>query len=193
MSRPVTSLMLALFLPVSAQAWVVMAWPKGPEAQPAHYRYQDIDGRTVESVWPRTPVFEALREAVQATIESDIDALIQTTAARHGLDPALVHAVIRAESAYQPEAVSPKGAIGLMQLMPGTAEELGVDPWDVAQNVEGGVRYLKGLLERFGDLTLALAGYNAGPGVVSRHGNTIPPYPETRAYVERVLDWYAGG
>lgn len=114
--------------------------------------------------------------------------LIGAAAARHGVDPALLTAVAQVESAFDPLAISPKGAAGLMQLMPATAERFGVrDVFDVAQNVEGGTRYLAWLLERFGgDPELALAGYNAGEGAVDRHGG-IPPYRETRSYVTQVL------
>lgn len=110
-----------------------------------------------------------------------------------GVDPKLVLAVMRAESGLDPSARSPKGAAGLMQLMPATARELGVrDAMDPAQNVAGGTRYLRQLLDRFGgDTELALAAYNAGPGAVLRHGG-VPPYPETRAYLERVKDAYGG-
>ncbi len=112
-------------------------------------------------------------------------------AERYGIDPKLVRAVIYVESGEDPKAVSPKGAEGLMQLMPGTAKELGVgNAFRPRENVQGGVGYLASLLERFdGSLELALAAYNAGPGAVERHGG-IPPYPETRAYVKRVLEIY---
>jgi soluble lytic murein transglycosylase-like protein len=108
-----------------------------------------------------------------------------------GLDPRLVHAVIQAESGYDPRAVSHKGAVGLMQLMPATAQRYGVrDRHDPAANVRGGSRFLKDLLHEFDDLKLALAAYNAGPQAVRSHGNRIPPYPETRTFVERVLRLY---
>jgi soluble lytic murein transglycosylase len=120
-----------------------------------------------------------------------VEPMVATFAARHQLDPKLVHAVIRAESGYNPRAVSSKGAIGLMQLMPATARELDVgDPFNPAQNIDGGTRYLKRMLDRFqGSLELALAGYNAGPEAVRRFGG-VPPFTETRAYVERVLRDY---
>lgn len=123
--------------------------------------------------------------------EGDLVALAQEIARRHGLDPALVLAVVAVESGFQPGAVSPKGAQGLMQLMPATARELGVsDAFDAEQNLDGGARYLRALLEQHrGDLRLALAAYNAGPGAVKRHGG-VPPYPETRRYVEKVLRRY---
>ena len=117
--------------------------------------------------------------------------LIAREAARHGIDAALVHAVIRAESAYHPRARSSAGACGLMQLMPATARRFGVrDIWDPAENIRGGVAYLRVLLDRFeGDIHLVLAAYNAGEGAVAKYGNRIPPYPETRTYVRRVLGY----
>ncbi len=118
------------------------------------------------------------------------DTLIASIAASHGMDPDLVHAVVRAESNYNPNCVSAAGAGGLMQLMPATARHLGVsDRFDPAQNLDGGVRYLKAQMERFGDLRLALAAYNAGPGAVAQYGG-IPPYRETQAYVPRVMRYY---
>jgi soluble lytic murein transglycosylase len=118
------------------------------------------------------------------------DGLIGLTAAEHQVQPALVKAVIAAESNFDPDAVSRKGARGLMQLMPDTAEQLGVaDPLRPTENVRGGTRYLRAMLDRYGDLTRALAAYNAGPSVVDRYGG-VPPYRETRDYVDRVLTYY---
>ncbi len=117
-----------------------------------------------------------------------LSSLIQQAAERNGIDPALVSAVILQESGGDPGAVSPAGAQGLMQLMPSTADSLGVsDPLDPQQNLEAGTRYLRQMLERFGgDEKLALAAYNAGPGAVERYGG-VPPYRETRNYVKNVL------
>lgn len=120
-------------------------------------------------------------------IPQAFDELVTSLAKRHGVDARLVHAVITVESAYQPRARSPKGARGLMQLMPATAQRFGVtDVYDPGQNIAGGVEYLAWLLKRFnGDTRLAAAGYNAGEGAVDRHGG-VPPYAETQVYVERV-------
>jgi len=123
----------------------------------------------------------------------DLRALATAAARRHGLDPELVLAVIAVESAFRPNAVSPKGAQGLMQLMPATARSLDVqDPLDPASNVDGGVRYLGSLVSRYdGDLDMALAAYNAGPGAVDRYKG-VPPYKETQGYVKKVRRKYKG-
>lgn len=114
--------------------------------------------------------------------------LVDQVARHHHLDPHLIHAVVQVESAYDPAAVSRKGAVGLMQLMPGTANRYGVpDRLDPERNLHGGVRYLRDLLIRFDDVVLALAAYNAGENAVERYGNRVPPYPETRRYVNKVL------
>lgn len=120
---------------------------------------------------------------------SDWHALAGQAAERYGLPPSLVKAVVEAESSGVQDALSRAGAQGLMQLMPATARELGVvDPFDPAQNIDGGTRYLAQLLQRFeGDTDLALAAYNAGPGAVERHGG-VPPYPETERYVRKVKE-----
>jgi len=118
--------------------------------------------------------------------------MVSTVAKENGLDPALLHAVITVESGYNPKARSSKGAAGLMQLMPGTARRYQVtDIWDPRQNVSGGARYLRDLLAMFNNnMGLALAAYNAGESAVIQHGNRIPPYPETRSYVPRVMQHY---
>jgi soluble lytic murein transglycosylase-like protein len=120
---------------------------------------------------------------------SAFDDLIAEAARRHDLDPALLKAVVHVESRFTPEAVSSRGAKGLMQLMDTTAAQVGVtDPFDPAQNINGGARYLRQLLQRYeGNVALALAAYNAGPAAVERWGG-VPPYAETQAFVPRVLD-----
>ena len=117
--------------------------------------------------------------------------IIDSAARRNRLDPALLDAVIRQESGFRADVVSSAGAVGLMQLMPGTARELGVsDPFDPAQNVEGGAKYLRSLLDRYdGRLDLALAAYNAGPAAVDHFGG-VPPYRETREYVSSIMSGY---
>lgn len=118
--------------------------------------------------------------------------LIANAANRNGVEERLVHAVIQTESAYNAGAISPAGAVGLMQLMPGTARRYGVlNRTDPSQNIDGGTRYLKDLLGMFNyNLRLAVAAYNAGENAVIRHNNSIPPYPETQNYVRQVLALY---
>lgn len=117
---------------------------------------------------------------------TDITAIVRQASENHGVDPALVHSVVAVESGFNPLAVSPKGAQGLMQLMPGTARRFGVtDSFDVRQNIEAGVKYLRHLQQMFKDDRLALAAYNAGEGAVLKYGG-IPPYRETEQYVEQV-------
>jgi soluble lytic murein transglycosylase-like protein len=122
---------------------------------------------------------------------SPYDGIIRRAAARNGIDPALVDAVVRQESGFRPDAVSSAGAVGLMQLMPSTARDLGVtDPLDATQNVNGGARLLRSLLDRYGGrLDFALAAYNAGPAAVDRYGG-VPPYPETQSYVQAIMADY---
>lgn len=176
----------------------------GPAAAGGIYKYIDKDGAVHFSDSPRDARYERVRPVHQEGLaisprpravvptERDYDRLIAQTGRRHGVHPALVKAVIAAESNFEPTAVSHAGAQGMMQLMPATAAELGVErPFGVVENIDGGVRYLRALLEKYGDVKRALAAYNAGPGTVDRYGG-IPPYRETQAYVKRVLEYYRG-
>jgi soluble lytic murein transglycosylase-like protein len=138
---------------------------------------------------------QVLAEALGPTPQSSgggpvrFEELLNDAAARYGLPPAILKGVVKAESGFRPDAVSPAGAVGLMQLMPSTARALGVaDPLDPASNIDGGARYLKQQVDRFGDISQALAAYNAGPGAVARHGG-VPPYTETQNYVRKVLEY----
>ncbi|HEX4950859.1 MAG TPA: lytic transglycosylase domain-containing protein [Blastocatellia bacterium] len=133
-------------------------------------------------------------ESVKRNVANQhLDDLITQSAARNGLDRDLILAVMKQESSFNPQAISYKGARGLMQLMPATAARFGVrDIFDPAQNIEGGARYLRFLLNTFnGDVELALAGYNAGENAVFRYGNQIPPYRETQDYVRKISAHYA--
>lgn len=124
---------------------------------------------------------------------ADLMQLVQTISQEHGVDPKLVDALVRVESSYDPNAVSRRGAMGLMQLMPATARRLDVtDPFDPEENVRGGVKELSRLVDQYsGNLQLALAAYNAGEGAVARYRG-VPPYAETRDYVSRILTLYTG-
>ena len=144
---------------------------------------QTFDGPTVFTSTAAIPIKQA---EVVARVAGDPVALIEQAARFHRLDPTLLKAVAWQESRGQMRAVSPKGARGVMQLMPSTAIELGVDPRVMADNIRGGAMYLRRQLDRFGSVPLALAAYNAGPGAVLRFGG-IPPYRETQSYVARIM------
>lgn len=135
---------------------------------------------------------ELLELLVNPAFSRQYSPMISAAAKEHELEVALLHAVIAVESGYNPKAKSPKGAIGLMQLMPDTAKRYDVsDIWNPSDNVRGGARYLRYLLYLFNDnLSLALAAYNAGEAAVIQYGNKIPPYAETRSYVPKVLQHY---
>lgn len=133
------------------------------------------------------------RPALALVKVAELESAVHKYARQHGVDEDLVWAVMRQESGFNPRAVSPKGAMGLMQLMPGTASFMGVaDPFDMEQNIAGGIKYLEKCLSQFNqDVTLALAAYNAGPQNVVKYQG-CPPFPETRQYVMAVLQTYAG-
>lgn len=173
-------------------------------AQADVYVKEEADGALVLTDAPGGEGFELLLHSERDTAAAPVAARAEHPSARlhaprieraaraAGVDASLLHAVIRAESAYNPKAVSPKGAAGLMQLMPATARRYGVaDRFDPDQNVLGGALYLRDLLARFdGQLELALAAYNAGEGAVQKHGGRVPPYAETQRYVPQVMHNY---
>ncbi len=179
-----------LVLVLGIWLWAVAsAWP----AEAQVYTYTDSRGVVHFSDSPvrgGNSVFRwKRRQQERATLASSTwDGTIARTARQHRVSPGLVKAVIHTESAFDPRAISPKGALGLMQLMPRTAKRLGVqDPFDPRENISGGTRYLRYLMDLYrGNLPLALAAYNAGEGAVEEHGG-IPPYGETRRYVRKVL------
>ncbi|MEN8183905.1 MAG: lytic transglycosylase domain-containing protein [Myxococcota bacterium] len=166
--------------------------PAPPAAADTLYQFVDEDGVLHFSNAPVDRRFVALRRSSPKRTPRirTFDGLIRETARQQRVPPALLKAVIAAESRFNPVAVSPKGAQGLMQLMPATARDLGVqDPFEAEDNVRGGALYLRRLMDRYGDLSRALAAYNAGPTAVDRYRG-IPPYRETRQYVDRVLTYY---
>jgi soluble lytic murein transglycosylase len=192
-----------LRLPSVLRAGLALAWLAAAVASPSAARgelYTFVDERGVihyTNLPPRDPRYQPVPRRLQhgfaparAPSYGGYDGLIVLTALEHQVQPALVKAVIAAESGFDAGAVSRKGAQGLMQLMPATAEQLGVeDPFQPSENVRGGTRYLRKMLDRYGDLSRAIAAYNAGPSAVDRYGG-IPPYRETQDYVNRVLTYY---
>lgn len=150
------------------------------------------DGTKVIMNEPSEARSRRLADHLLAVPDSQLAEAIDRHALERHLEPRLVRALVQVESGYNRGALSNKGAIGLMQLMPGTANDLAVaDPWDAEQNLRGGTGYLRQLIDRFGGIDLALAAYNAGPEAVSKYGG-IPPYEETRNYVRRVLHLFDG-
>ena len=182
--------------------WLMIALCLGAAA-PAHaqiYSWKDANGNLVlsnkrpASSAPLTsyavPKAEGVRvtRSVASARARAYDDLISEHSRSNGVRPALVRAVMQVESGFNPYARSPKGAMGLMQLMPATARQYGVkNPFNPAENVRAGVAYLRGLLDRYeNNEELALAAYNAGPGAVDKHGQTVPPYRETQSYVSQI-------
>ncbi len=155
---------------VNAQAQTNQATP-----EPGHARAARLSDQPIARPAAQRPGFGA-----------ELDRIIQEEAGRQAISPDLIRAVVKAESNGRPDARSKAGALGLMQLMPGTARELNVsDPLNPRENVRGGVQYLNQMAERYGDLDLALAAYNAGPGAVKRYGG-VPPYKETQDYIRKI-------
>jgi len=162
--------------PAARPAWPTLPTPSAPASEGG------IEG------WAAAP---SLREEQPTQPEDRLDRIVREAAERNNLDPALVKAVISTESGWNPNAVSSKGAVGLMQLIPQTAQRYGVNnSFDPAQNIEGGTKYLKSLLDRYnGDLTKSLAAYNAGERSVDLNGG-VPAIPETQRYVQKVTNAY---
>lgn len=179
------TLTAVLFAPLSAQAQIY-AWRDVNGTLVLSDRKLDDGAQTYEV--PDAPGIRATTPLAGAAYREQFEPLVQEHARRHSLRPELVRAVIQVESGFNPRARSPRGAMGLMQLMPATARELGVrDAYDPADNIRGGCQYLRRLIDRYdGNEELALAAYNAGAEAVDRHGKRIPPYRETRDYVKKV-------
>jgi soluble lytic murein transglycosylase-like protein len=187
-----------LKLPFLGAAAFVSALAAASPAQAQIYTWTDGNGHLVLSNRPKSgsapayvvPQSDSIRATrpVDTTRSALYDELIRDNAQRHGVRTDLVRAVVQVESGFNPLAKSPKGAMGLMQLMPATMQEFGVrNAFNAADNIRGGVAYLKQLLDRYSNNeVLALAAYNAGPGAVDKHGQTVPPYKETREYVSKI-------
>jgi soluble lytic murein transglycosylase-like protein len=182
---PFLAVLIALGAPLDADAQI--------------YAWRDVNGTLVLSdrklddgamtyLVPEAPGIRATTPMPDAIVREQFEPMIREHAARQALRVELVRAVIQVESGYNPRARSPKGAMGLMQLMPATARQLGVrNPYDPSENIGGGCAYLRQLLDRYsGNEELALAAYNAGSAAIERHGNAVPPYRETRDYVNKV-------
>jgi len=171
---------------------MLAAWPAAGGAQ-SIYRYVEKDGTIVytKAAFAQGPSAAAPAASASPGL-TEFDQYIEPAARRYKVPANLVRAVMQAESGFDPMAVSPKGASGLMQLMPTTASEMYVkDIFDVKENIEGGTRYLRLLANQFnGDMVQMIAAYNAGPDAVRKFGGAVPPYDETQTYVRRVLDFY---
>ncbi|HZI47971.1 MAG TPA: lytic transglycosylase domain-containing protein [Pyrinomonadaceae bacterium] len=166
------------------------------ELADARAKVEEVAKQIAEANKPPAVLEIAANDSVSnqnwTTGNARVDGLIRFYGNQQGVDPFLIYCLMSQESKFTSGAISPKGAMGLMQLMPGTAARYGVtNPYDVAQSISGGTRYLKDLLKMFnGRIDLALAGYNAGEGAVMKYGNTIPPYSETQNYVKLIIKRY---
>lgn len=184
-TRALVPLAAALLVAAPAAAQQSADWGRAGGALFADADAEPAEARRLETLEDVATAEPRLAPLAQPFADAVADA-----AARHGLDPKLLHALVTVESAYRPRACSHAGACGLTQLMPGTAAELGVaDRFDPVANLRGGADYLARQIVRFGDLRLALAAYNSGPGRVARLGR-IPSIPETEAYVASVVECY---
>ncbi|MBK1693901.1 lytic transglycosylase [Chromatium weissei] len=205
---------MAMLTGLSAAFWILPAdadiYKYVDQTGNVYFTDTPLKGNRYQLEWHReanklirdsTPQIVSMRSQRQSTRplsgnqterRASVHNLVLANARRYRLSPGLIHAVIRAESGYNPAAVSPAGAQGLMQLMPGTAARYRVsDSFDPHENVRGGAAYLRDLLNMFDqDLRLALAGYNAGEGAVIKYGRQIPPYAETQDYVRKVLEFF---
>lgn len=173
----------------------------GTIAEADIYKYEDENGVIYYTDFPLNKKAQRImrsnenkKDIAKGQEKGELHSIVSEKASKYNLDPSLVHAVIKAESNGNPYAVSRKGAMGLMQLMPSTARDLSVNnPFDPEDNIDGGVRYLRYLINKFnGDLTLALAAYNAGPKTVEKTGD-VPRISETKQYIKKVLSLYKGG
>lgn len=193
------------FFPPSFSLVALVLWLIAPTVCADIYKYVDKHGRVFLTDRPTRPGYKLLVRTLKGWTENSSRGFASSTkyrklysnaiakaALKYRLPDALLHAVIRAESAYNPNAISPAGAVGLMQLMPDTASRYGVsNRRDPIANLHGGSRYLRDLLGMFNNnLVLALAAYNAGENAVIRYGRKVPPYSETQTYVRRVLEFY---
>jgi soluble lytic murein transglycosylase-like protein len=171
---------------------VVLHMPSGGQIVAARSLIVRIEPDAAPPPPPTPPPVAMVEAAVPMLPATPFAEIIDTMSVRHGVDASLVTAVIEVESAYRPDARSPKGAMGLMQLMPATARQYAVtDPFDPSANIEAGTKHLRSLLDRY-EVTSALAAYNAGEGPVRKFGG-VPPYPETRRYVAKILQLVQAG
>ncbi len=179
------AVLLAAGLGGGAAAQVLEIAPDGAVTRlsgPAVYTDPDSPPRPIVDAVPESP-----KPATVTLTRASIADHMRIAAQRNGISPKVVEAVAWRESRFNPDAVSPKGAVGVMQLMPATAQAMGVDPRDAGANIDGGTAYLARMMQTFnGDLPLALAAYNAGPEAVRRYAG-VPPFPETKAFVDAIL------